>query len=84
MSRKQIQKERPRPKRSINTPGEDHELGLWIDYDLLRKFRNGPPQGVIHDSMTSKNNHYLELADVALRNGKDSKAKKKSKSAGAT
>jgi len=39
---------------------------------------------VIHDGMTSKNNHYLELADVALRNGKDSKAKKKSKSAGAT
>lgn len=79
MPRKQIQKEKPRPKRSINTPGDDHELGLWIDYDLLRKFKNGSSGVVIHDGITSKNNRYLELADIGLRNGKNGKAKKKSK-----
>jgi hypothetical protein len=84
MLRKQIQKEKPRPKRSINIPGDDHELGLWIDYDLLRKFRNGSSSDVIHDGMTSKNNRYLELADIALRNGKDGKLKKKSKSSSTT
>ena len=83
MSQKRVQKEKPRPKRSIDTPGDDHDVGLWIDYDLLRKFRIGSLQAARHDGITSKNNRYLELADIALNNGKNSKAKKKSKSAAA-
>ncbi|HWC16925.1 MAG TPA: hypothetical protein VG498_07910 [Terriglobales bacterium] len=84
MPQKQIQKEKPRPKRSIKTPGDDHELGLWIDYDLLRKFRNGSSPSMIHDGITSRNNRYLELADLALGNRKNGKSKKRSKSAGAS
>jgi hypothetical protein len=44
MLRKEVQKEKPRTKRSISSPGDDHELGLWIDYDLLRNFVMGHPR----------------------------------------
>ena len=71
-----VQKSKARPKRSIDNPGDDHELGLWIDYELLRKHQNRTPQTIIHDPMSSVNNRYLELADFALGTGK---AKKKSK-----
>lgn len=33
---KNVQKRRARPTQSIAKPGDDHELGLWIDYGLLR------------------------------------------------
>jgi len=65
-----VQKKRARPKRSNKTPGEDHELGLWIDYDLLRKHQSRLPQIVIHDPVIGINDRYLELADIALRGGK--------------
>jgi hypothetical protein len=78
---KNVSKRKPRPKRSIKSPGDDHEVGLWINTDLLRKHQNRTPQTVIHDQSTTTNNRYLELADLALGNGK---AKKKTKSASST
>gem|GEM_PF-2484547 len=81
MPRKNIQKSKARPKRSINKPGSDHELGLWVDYDLLRKHQGRPSQIVIHNPVSEANNRYLELADLALGNGKP---KKKSKGATST
>ena len=72
-----VDKSKARPKRSINDPGDDHDLGLWIDYELLRRHRNRTPHTIIHDPLASVNNRYLDLADLALGNGK---AKKKSKS----
>ena len=67
-------------KRSINKPGTDHELGLWVDYDLLRKHQVRPSEIVIHNPVSAANNRYLELADLALGTGKP---KKKSKAASA-
>ena len=74
--KKNIQKRWAQPKRSIADPGHDHELGLWIDHDILRRQQNRPSQTILHDPMMSTNNRYLELADLALGNGKP---KKKSK-----
>lgn len=65
-----VEKKRARPKRSIKSPGDDHELGLWIDYDLLRKHQSRVPQIVIHDPVSAINNRYLELAEIALRGGR--------------
>ena len=77
MAKKQnVQKRKARPKRSIAKPGEDHELGLWIDKDLLRKYQNRPPQTIIHDPLTSTNNRYLALADIALGNNRPKKKPK--------
>jgi hypothetical protein len=59
-------------------PGDDHELGLWINTDLLRKHQNRTPQTIIHDQSPITNNRYLVLADIALGSGK---SKKKSKGA---
>ena len=73
-----VEKRKARPARSISNPGDDHDLGLWIDLDLIRRHQNRSPQTIIHDPLSSVNNRYLELADLALRNGKP---KKKSKSA---
>lgn len=78
MLKKNIQKRRAQPKRSISNPGDDHSAGLWIDYELLRRHQGRPAQTIIHDPASSTNNRYLELADLALGNGKQ---KKKSKSA---
>jgi len=77
---KNVQKRKPHPKRSIVTPGEDHELGLWIDYELLRKKENRTPMTVLHDALPETNHRYLELADLALG---AKKSKKKAKAAGA-
>jgi len=79
VNKKNVQKSKPRPKRSISKPGDDHEVGLWIDRDLLRKHQHRPPQTIIHDPAASTNNRYLELADLALGN----KSKKKAKASGA-
>jgi hypothetical protein len=73
---KNVQKRKARPKRSIEKPGDDHELGLWVDYERLRQHQGRPAQTVIHDPLTSTNNRYLELADLVLGTGK---SKKKSK-----
>jgi hypothetical protein len=74
---KNVQKRKARPKRSIDNPGDDHDLGLWIDYDLLRKHRNHSPT-VLHATTAALDNRYLQLADLALGTNK---AKKKSKGA---
>lgn len=79
MATKNVQKLKPRPKRPIVNPGDDHELGLWIDYELLRKHQNRSPEMVIHDPISSLG--HLELADLAL--GKKNK-KSKSTAAGET
>jgi len=71
-----VQKRKARPKRSIGRPGSDHELGLWVDYELLRKHQRKPSETVIHDPIIATNNRYLELADLVLSSGKP---KKKSK-----
>lgn len=73
MTKKNVQKRKARPKRSITKPGNDHELGLWIDRDLLRKHQSRSPQTIIHDPLTSTNNRYLVLADIALGNNKPKK-----------
>ena len=78
MAKKNVEKREARPKLSIDTPGQDHELGLWIDYDLLRKHRNHTPT-VVHASSAALDNRYLQLADLALGTNKP---KKKSKAAG--
>ena len=72
-----VQKRKARPKRSIDNPGDDHELGLWVDYELLRKHQGRTPETVLHSPSASVNNRYLELADFVLGN----KHKKKSKAA---
>jgi hypothetical protein len=77
ISLKNISKRKPRPKRNVQTPGDDHELGLWIDTDVLRRHHNHHPQTILHDPQTSTNSRYLELAALVLGNGKP---KKKSKS----
>lgn len=74
---KNVQKRKARPKRSIAKPGEDHELGLWIDYDLLRKHQMRAPETIIHDPLTSTNNRYLKLADLVLGVSKPTKRKSK-------
>ena len=80
MPKKNVQKRKARPKRSIDNPGVDHDLGLWVDYELLRKHQGRPPEIVLHSPLSAVNNRYLELADLALGNGKlNGKLKKKSK-----
>ena len=79
---KNVQKRKPRPKRSIKEPGEDHPLGLWIDKDLLRK-HYAAPRTIIHDPLISTNQRYLELADLVLGmnkpNGKQNKRRYRSR-----
>ena len=86
MTNKNVQKRKPRPKRSIRKPGDDHPIGLWIDKDLLRKY-HAPTRTIIHDPITSTNHRYLELADLALGldkpTTKSNKQKKKAKGAAA-
>jgi hypothetical protein len=73
MQKKNVQKRKARPERSIDKPGRDHELGLWIDKDLLSKHRNRTPQTIIHDQVMTANNRYLALADIALKTRKGKK-----------
>jgi hypothetical protein len=75
MPGRNVQKTKARPKRSISHPGDDHDLRLWIDYELLRKHQNRAPQTIIHDPLSSVNNRYLELADLALGKGKVKESK---------
>jgi len=78
MAKKQnVQKRKARPKRSIAKPGDDHELGLRIDKELLRKHQNRYRQTIIHDPLTSTKNRYLAPADIAMGNNKPRKKSKK-------
>jgi len=79
MPNKNVQKHKARPKRSIEKPGKDHELGLWIDYDLLRKHQKRTAT-IIHDGSPLVESRYLRLADLALA---PCKPKKKTKVVGA-
>jgi hypothetical protein len=74
---KNVQKRPLLPSRPTAKPDDDHELGLWIDYELLRKHRN-PTSTILHDPSAATNSRYLQLADLALGNGK---ARKKYKTA---
>jgi hypothetical protein len=76
-----VQKRKARPKRSIAKPGNDHNAGLWVDYDLLRKHQGRSREVVLHSPQIGMNNRYLELADIALGTNKP---KKKTKSARAS
>jgi len=69
-TRSNVQKKAARPKRSIRTEGADHPVGLWIDRNVFRKHLNGTPRIVLHDPLTSINNRYLGLADLAFKNRK--------------
>ena len=42
MPRENVRKRKAHPKRSIAKPGGDHDLGLWIDYDLCGNIRFAP------------------------------------------
>ena len=84
MTSKNVQKRKARPKRSIQEPGQDHPLGLWIDKDLLRKHHTHSADTVIHDPLIASSQRYLELADLALGLTKpNGKPKKKAKGASA-
>ena len=76
---KKLEKRAAQPRISIAKPGREHNLGLWIDYDLLRKHQNHTPT-ILHDASPAMNNRYLALADLALGN---KKTRKKSKAAAA-
>jgi hypothetical protein len=76
---KNIQKRKARTRRGIKALNGDRGIGLWVDYDLLRKHQGCPDPNLILLGQTSAaSNRYLELADMALGNNKP---KKKSKSA---
>ena len=62
-----VQKRGALPTPFIAKPGDDDELGLWIDYDLLRKHQD---HTILHDPSAATNNRYLALADLALGNKK--------------
>jgi hypothetical protein len=68
-------------KRNTKESTKDQNLGLWVDYELLRRHQGRPPQTVIHHPLSATNNRYLELADLALGSGK-SKKRSKGTSAG--
>jgi len=61
-------------------PGDDRDLGLWIDYEMLRRHQGRPPQILIDDPVSAPNNRYLQLADLAFGNGKPKKNSKGSAS----
>lgn len=65
-----VQKRKAQPKPSVAMPGDERELGLWVDYELLRKHHNHTTQAVLHDPSVGRNNRYLELADLALGTSK--------------
>lgn len=75
MPKKNVQKRKARPKRSIDKPGADHDLGLWVDYELLRKHQGLQPEILVQGNGRAANNRYLELADLALGTKKPKKKK---------
>lgn len=78
MTIKNVQKRKARPKRSIQEPGQDHPIGLWIDKDLLRRHHAHASQTT--EPLTASSHRYLELADLALGlNKPNGKPKKKAR-----
>lgn len=73
MPKKNVQKRKARPERSIEKPRAAHDLGLWVDYELLRKHQGRPPEILIQGYPSGANNRYLELADLALGTKKPKK-----------
>lgn len=73
-----LEKQKARPEGSISEPGDDHSVGLWVNYDLLRRHRVRGYQVVFHPPEIAVTKRYLELADIALGT---STAEKKSKPA---
>lgn len=71
-----VQRCKAPPAQSIG-PSDAHEVGRWINYELLRKNQSRTPI-ILHDRSAATNNRYLELADLALGN---KKTRKKSKAA---
>jgi len=77
LAKKNVQKRKAHPKRSIDKPGSDHGLGLWVDYERLRKHQGRPPEILIEASTSAANHRYLELADLALGTNKPKKKKRR-------
>jgi len=73
---KNLEKREAHHARFIDKPAADQDLGLWVDYDLLRKHRGRPPETILYASTNAANNRYLELADLALGNKKPRKKSK--------
>lgn len=67
--RTSVQKPKARSARSLAEPGDDHALGLWVDYDPLRTHQHRTSDG-LHKAWADGNSRYLELADLALGNKK--------------
>jgi len=67
--KKNVQKRKAHSRRSIDKPGADHDLGLWVDYERLRKHQGRPPE-ILIDPPAGANSRYLELADLALGTNK--------------
>jgi hypothetical protein len=68
-----VRKKVARVKHATRSDADDHAVGLWIDTALFRKHRNRTPQIVLHDPLQSRNNRYLALADLALKNNRRAK-----------
>jgi len=77
---KNMRKRKAPSRRSNANGGDDHELGLWIDYELLRKHQSHTSSTILHSASHALDNRYLQLADLALGT---KKTKKKAKAAGA-
>ena len=75
MAKKNVQKRKARPKRSIKGKGDDHPQGLWVNVDFFRKLTTHEGRTVVHGEAGETQNHYLELADLVLND----KQKKKNK-----
>lgn len=75
MTGRNVQKRRARPKRSIDKPGADHDLGLWVDYELLKKHQGRKPEILITGAIDATQNRYLQLADIALKDKKQKKTR---------
>jgi len=64
--KKNVYKREAHPKRSMDKPGADDDLALWVDYERLRKHQGRPPKILIGTPKNAEKNRYLELADLAL------------------
>ena len=54
------------PKRTIQNADDDHEVGLWIDKDVLRRIASPGKPVLVSNRSTEEQNRYLQLADLVL------------------
>jgi len=54
------------PKRTIQNADDDHEVGLWIDKDVLRRIASPGKPVFVSNRSTEEQNRYLQLADLVL------------------